>query len=345
MCIRDSELDTAGFSVGCGRFQCFGTLAKTLRLGATIWTLFNANDTTPWTGIDATVTVIAGTSLIRILSASTNNATFTGGGKQYYDLFIASGGTGIIFINGTNSWNTITINAPKSVRFQASNTQTFTGTLVATGSAGNVIDLRSTTAGTRATLSKASGIVSCDYLTLQDLNAVGGALWYAGANTPDPGSTSGWIFAAAPQGLFPVGVASTALLGVPALGIFRAPVTLRPVGLTTVTGMGAPHLLWRLTLRPFGVASLAALNAPALSLRRVVRPPSVNPAQALGVPAITQRFFLQPLGVATGTALGNPRFITALLHAIGIASDPAVGVPRIRPVSYTHLTLPTILRV
>ena len=52
--------------------------------------------------------------------------------------------------------------------------------------------------GTQATLSKSSGTVSVDYLSIGNSIATGGATWYAGANSVDVGNNTGWIFTAPP---------------------------------------------------------------------------------------------------------------------------------------------------
>ena len=43
-------------------------------------------------------------------------------------------------------------------------------------------------------LSKSSGAVVCDYLNISNLNATGGAVWYAGRNSIDTTNNNGWIF-------------------------------------------------------------------------------------------------------------------------------------------------------
>jgi hypothetical protein len=61
--------------------------------------------------------------------------------------------------------------------------------------------LRSTLANSSATLSQASGTVSASYLTIQDINAVGGATWnalYENGNV-DAGGNNGWNFGGSPQ--------------------------------------------------------------------------------------------------------------------------------------------------
>jgi len=44
------------------------------------------------------------------------------------------------------------------------------------------------------TLSKSSGVVSCDYLDLSNSLATGGARWYAGAHSNNTTGNSGWVF-------------------------------------------------------------------------------------------------------------------------------------------------------
>lgn len=55
-------------------------------------------------------------------------------------------------------------------------------------------------AGTPFTLSKASGTVTADYLSLKDSTATGGATFYAGSHSTDVSGNSGWIFTDIPSG-------------------------------------------------------------------------------------------------------------------------------------------------
>lgn len=49
------------------------------------------------------------------------------------------------------------------------------------------------------TLSKSSGIVSCDYLDISNSNATGGATWYAGSHSNDTTNNDGWLFGDVPN--------------------------------------------------------------------------------------------------------------------------------------------------
>jgi hypothetical protein len=56
--------------------------------------------------------------------------------------------------------------------------------------------LQSSTAGTQATISDASGTNTVSYLTIQDSNATGGASWLApfASNNVYGGNNTGWLF-------------------------------------------------------------------------------------------------------------------------------------------------------
>ena len=66
----------------------------------------------------------------------------------------------------------------------------------ATGAGTTQRFLQSTVAGSQATISDASGTNTATYLTIQDINATGGATWnaYATNNNVNAGGNSGWDF-------------------------------------------------------------------------------------------------------------------------------------------------------
>lgn len=142
--------------------------------------------------------------------------------------FAATSGTQQITTNGKTIDYNLTVNAPgATVQCQDAltlgSTKTLTlinGTLQlkagVTSTVGGFVTsgtnqkyLQSTLAGTQATLSKASGAVDVSYLTIQDINATGGATWNAylyNANV-DAGNNTNWNFQGGPgiggRGLLP----------------------------------------------------------------------------------------------------------------------------------------------
>lgn len=139
-------------------------------------------------------TYTKGTETITLTDTSATVKSFAGGSGDYYNLTITAGGTGAVLVSGNNSFNDVTINAPKTITFTSGSTQTITGTFTATGSIGNLIAINSSSSGSAATLSKSSGTVSTNYLSLKDSTATGGATWNTGPNSTNLGGVTGWNF-------------------------------------------------------------------------------------------------------------------------------------------------------
>lgn len=188
--LTSGTFNTQGYNCTATTFNA--SSSTTLTLGASTLTLTgNGSAAFLFSG----TTVNAGTSTISMTSASAK--TFSGSGKTYYNL--NQGGAGALTIVGANTFNNITNTVqPTTVTFTAPTTQTFTNFSLS-GTAGNLVTINSTTAGTQAILSKTSGTVSCDYLSIQDSKAQGGASWYAGANSTNVSNNTGWIFTAPPS--------------------------------------------------------------------------------------------------------------------------------------------------
>jgi hypothetical protein len=178
--------------------------------GGTIIATNDFNNATP-TGFTTT----AGTGVGKISIQKATGFAFTGGGSTY-NCTISNDGAGALSISGNNAIQTltttvgnITLNGsnaittitnavqPVTFTFAIGTTQTITNWNVS-GTAGNLVTVISSSIGTPATLSKASGTVSANYLSLRDSAATGGAAWYAGANSTNVSGNSGWIFQNAP---------------------------------------------------------------------------------------------------------------------------------------------------
>ena len=143
-----------------------------------------------------TTTAGTGTGTISMTSASAKS--FLGAGSTF-NCTINQGGAGALTITGSNTFSNITNTVqPASILFTAGTTSTFTNFSLS-GTAGNLITIGSVTAASH-TLSKVSGTVSSDFLSISRSSATGGAGWYAGANSTDGGNNSGWIFTAPPGG-------------------------------------------------------------------------------------------------------------------------------------------------
>ena len=116
-----------------------------------------------------------------------------------FDAPIAFSGTGIYQFNdaltqgSTRSFNIVS----GTVKLKSGVTSTV-GSFVASSS--SVKYLQSTTPGSQATISQASGTITVSDLTIQDSNAAGGASWtaYADYENVDAGNNDGWNFSLSP---------------------------------------------------------------------------------------------------------------------------------------------------
>lgn len=137
----------------------------------------------------------SGTGTMRF-NGSTNN--FNGNGTTFTGVTLIKGGTGTLTISGSNTLDAIQ-NATQPVTFNfTSGTTTTVTNFNVSGISGSLVTLKASTAGAQFTISKSSGTVSSNYLSVKDSAATGGASWYAGANSTDAGNNTGWSFSAAP---------------------------------------------------------------------------------------------------------------------------------------------------
>lgn len=190
--VTTGTLDTAGYAVSCGTFNTGA--AGILTLGASIVSVVNTGTVV---SINASSTLNAGTSTIRMTDATTSGKNFSGGGKTFYNVEYLGGGTGANTISGSNTFNTLklgyhTSSGDRTFSFTAGTTQTVTN-FDATGISGRYIVIQSTSSGSQWSISKASGTVTCDYLKIKDSIATGGATWNPGANSINNGNNVGWF--------------------------------------------------------------------------------------------------------------------------------------------------------
>jgi len=162
------------------------------------------------------MTLANGTQTPRIYKNVTLSSAVTMTGTGVWS-FVGQGTTQILDVNTATFTPPITIDSPSGTLQVAENTTcsatvtltqgtlkikdgaTFTvGTFATSGTTQKF--LQSTLAGTQATLSQASGTVNASYLTIQDINATGGATWNALTtnNNVDGGNNDGWDFGIVP---------------------------------------------------------------------------------------------------------------------------------------------------
>jgi hypothetical protein len=191
--VNNGTFDAAGFPVtATSVFTNQTSATRSLKMGGGAWTV--TGDFTPWNNAQSTgLTFVNGGSTLTFTSSSVNVKFFQGGGQSYGDVSFSGGGSGVLTINGSNTFTSLTINAPKTVNFTVGTTQTVSA-FSAFGSAANPITMQTTASGSAATISQSSGIATCDYLTLKDMTASGGATFFAGSHTTNVSGNTGWTF-------------------------------------------------------------------------------------------------------------------------------------------------------
>jgi hypothetical protein len=197
--LTNGTLNLAGYTTTLAIRLSTATGTKNLTFNGSTLVISGASTST-FNNIQPTnFTTTAGTGIGTISLTASGAKTFVGGGSTF-NCTLNQGGAGALTITGSNTFSNIT-NTRKSVSatsilFNAGATNTFTD-WNASGESTRLLTIGSVTAASH-TLSKASGTVSADFLSISRSTATGGAGWYAGANSTDGGNNSGWIFTAPP---------------------------------------------------------------------------------------------------------------------------------------------------
>lgn len=188
--LLNGDFSTGGYSLTLQSFSASGVRTRTVNLGSSTVTITGSGSA--WS-VDSGTAITAGTSTISMTSSSAK--TFVGASKTYYNL--NQGGTGALTVSGSNAFNDITATSrPSTITLTSGTTQTVSN-FTLSGTAGNLVTLNSSTAGTAATLSKSSGTVTAYYLSIRDNTATGGATWLAPTNygNVNVSNNTGWNFA------------------------------------------------------------------------------------------------------------------------------------------------------
>ena len=192
--LTNGTLDLNGLVFSSGLFST-ATGTKNITFNGGTFTISGTSATAWNNAVPTGFTTTAGTGTGSISMTSASAKTFVGGGSTY-NCTLNQGGAGTLTITGANTFSNITNTVqPAQITFPASTTTTFTNFSLS-GTAGNLITLRSSSSGTRFTLSKSTGVVSVSYLDIQDSAATGGAAWqaYLKNGNVNSGNNTGWIF-------------------------------------------------------------------------------------------------------------------------------------------------------
>jgi hypothetical protein len=172
-------------TISTGTFAVTGASVRSIAFNGGTITVSGATFTASGSNVTTT-----GSGVINMTSASSK--TFAGGGFSYPTL--NQGGAGALVITGANTFRTIANTvAPSTITLPASTTTSIAG-FDLVGSAGNLVTLNSSTAGTQATLNNTTGgRIGGDYLSYQDTNATPASTISAGANSTSVSNNTGWL--------------------------------------------------------------------------------------------------------------------------------------------------------
>lgn len=195
--LTNGTFNASGYNISVESFS-IGAGTKTLALGSGITTITGAN----WNANTnvANLTVSPSSGVISMTSASAK--TFAGGAKTWPTL--NQGGAGALTIQQSNTFANITNTVqPATITLTAGTTQTVDAFGVS-GTAGNLITLNTSTAGTRATLADTGGTNEVSFVSIKDINATGGAVWSAflKEGNVNAGNNLGWDFFPAVRQIF-----------------------------------------------------------------------------------------------------------------------------------------------
>lgn len=166
----------------------------TLNLGSS--THFITGDGIALGGTGGIVGTISGTYTLKFTGAPSTFATFVGGGKSYYNIWVATTGVNpFLMNNSSNTFNDFKIDAGREVNFTAGTNTTVT-TFTAEGTDVAPITLTSNTTSA-ATLTKAGGgTITVKYCDISYLTATPADTWlaYTTDGNVDSGNNTGWTF-------------------------------------------------------------------------------------------------------------------------------------------------------
>jgi hypothetical protein len=148
--------------------------------------------------ISTGMTLTAGANATTFASTAAGNTITSNGKTQDYPLIFNGIGGTFAFQDALTQGSTRAFTITNGT-VQLKNGVTSTVGVFATSST-NQKFLQSTTPGSQATLSQASGTINASNLTIQDINAIGGATWNAllSNNNVNGGNNAGWDFGVVP---------------------------------------------------------------------------------------------------------------------------------------------------
>lgn len=212
-------LNTNGQYCKAGSFRSFNTNNRTLTLGNSHIDLVGY-----WSIKSDNMALNAGTSKITfsqygtfrteganavdyhtvLINGMLGNSNISVNGNtpvSYKKMMIATHAT----ISGEHVFDTLIFMPGNQYKLAYNTTQTINDEWVVRGNNCFPITLQSTLLGHQANVLMSNGVVSGDFIHIRDINAFGGATFYAGDNSTDVANNTGWTFNNSPSYIFGLG--------------------------------------------------------------------------------------------------------------------------------------------
>jgi len=318
--LTTGTLDLNNKTLTTGLFSASSASTRSLLLGSSSLVCTGSGASVFTIATTTGMTLNAGTSTISLTSASAK--TFTGGGLTYYNL--NQGGAGALTIASSNTFNNITNSVqPTTVTFTASTTQTVSN-FGLTGTAGNLVTINSSTAGTRANISKSTGIVDCNYLSIRDSNATGGAGWYAGTTSTDVSNNLGWVFTAPPY-IYVTGVSATGQVGTATVST-GININVNLTGVSATGDVGSVTTITDQNVSVTGVSATGNVGTVTISIGRNVDVTGVSATGRVGSVTVTGTASTSVTGVSATGSVGSVTVSIGInVSVTGVSATGSVG--------------------
>ena len=300
--LSNGTLDANNRNVTVGKFVSISGATRSLVMGTGTWTM-TGTSADVWNVQVAGLTFSgASATLVCADTAAGTKILDFGNGLTYGTVTIPAGG-GPVALTGIAANVTITnlnVTGPKTISFQAARTWNIANWNI-NGTAGNLVTISSSTAGSAATLNFTGATPSSDYLSVKDVTATGQSL-YAGVNSTNVSGNTNVIF-----GTLVVkagGVGSTAKVGGTHVVDTSGTTVDKIGGPVGAASAGASKVAE--VIKAAGVASTAALGA---STRTVLVSKSSGPVGAAALGAAKTALVSKPGGLTAVSRVGTSKVV------------------------------------
>ena len=320
-----NQVSTGGHAITLGRYLYIDYGATGIVFGSSTVTAYGIN-------CDSTATISAASATFNV------SHDFAGGGKTYGTVNLT--GTAAATVYDSNTFTTLaTTTQPKTISFAVGTTQTVTNFNVS-GTAGNLITLQRNGGAGVWTISKSSGTVTCDYVSISNSTATGGATFNTTHST-DAGGNTGWAFGVNAT-VTPTGIGATSTVG--AMGSVTGDAEVNPAGIEKATAAGTLTFALDAAIDVAGVEAVSAAGAPnVFADSATIIPIGIPSVSSVGAPSFQADATPTPYGLVAVSAAGSVSVYVVqnpTVDVVGIEAASLVGVIYFASQHPTVLTYP-----